>query len=556
MGKMLAQATEKSPQRAILKNIGLDDEALSKPLVAVITSSVELAGGRALLELEKTVSAGIREGGGTPVSLPCSGFFADFTKGTAGAKYALPSRELAADSVEAILVSQMFEGAVLISGEAESLAGMTMGAVRSNIPFIVLPSGPMNSALVKGKKAGLSDVEEMACAMKAGKCSEDDLKKLEDNALNGDGMQNGLLHGNSLMCALEALGLSLPKAATAPASSGERNRIAFQSGKKIVQLLTEDVRPKMILSRESFTNAITVLSSINTATSAVIDLIAIAAECNIELSLDHLQAIATKTPLLVKLVPDSQLDMSDFHSAGGVTALMAQLASNELISVDCRTVMLDRVSKVIENVEVLNADVIHKMESPISKRGSFTLLKGNLAEDGAIIKTAGYERKNSVFKGKAVCFNSEEDAVYAINSGDIKEESVIVIRYEGPIGGPGMRELSSACSAINGKELAGKVAIITDGRLPGNEKGFNVGCISPEAAAGGKLAIVNNGDTIKIDLVNYKVDVDVPMKELLARGKKYHPKANTSTDLLLRYSTLCLPSFLGAGMKKNPKNSR
>ncbi len=554
MGKLLSQTTEKSIQRAVLKNLGLTDDEIAKPVIAIVSSRSEGAsGGLYVTAIEDAVKAGIYQAGGVPVVIPCTSFFSQLASGTAGARYSIPSREIVADSVESILMPQAFEGAVFIPSDAESIAGMAMGGVRANTPFLVITAGPMASGFVKSKKAGLSSAAAGAGGLKNGKLSLEELSLAESSSMPGPGTQNGLYHENSLVASFEALGIALPKTATAPALSSERIRLAKYAGDRIVTLVNEDIRPKMIISPASFDNALLCLSAMNSSTAAVIDLIAIAAEAGIEISLDKLQQIATTTPLLVNLFPDSSQDMDDFHNAGGVPALLGELSKGGQIHADCRTVSVGMRSASIEGAETLNGDVIREFASPAAKRGGFTLLKGNLAEDGAIIKTPKYERKTSLFKGSAVCFECEEDAVNAILNGNVNEGDVVIIRYEGPVGGPGMRKVSAAAAAIDGAGLTGKVALVTDGRLEGVEKGICVGCVSPEAALGGKIAVVNNGDTIKIDTANYKLDIDITMKDLLARMKKSHPHTNTASDYLLRYASMAQPAFKGAGYKKNGK---
>ena len=549
MSQELYTGMEKTPGRATLKALGLTDNELNKPLIAVISSRSDIVPGHIHLDdIEDAVKAGIYAGGGTPVTLPMPSVAGGIAAGGAGLKYALPSRELIADSVETMLVAHGFDGVVFVPNTDCAIAGMLMGAARVNIPSIFVVGGPMESGINKaGKKIGLSALYEGVGKVKRGAMSLDELTQAEDVACPSAGSGNGMFAANPLGCALEALGMALPYSGTAPALGGERIRIAKNSGLCICELVRNADTPKMILNKRALTNALRLDMALGGCSDTVLHITAVAAEFNIPITLDYIQSISDSTPVLAALQPYSDYDMADFHRAGGVQAVLHELAKKNLIDGSLRTVAGQSLATTYEHAHVTDENVIHKIDSPISPVGGITVLKGSLAELGALVKRMG---KTKTIAGKAKCFDRESEAVEAIYSGRVKKGDVVVIRYEGPKGGPGMREMLTAAAAIVGMGLENDVPLVTDGRISGATRGTVIGHVSPEAADGGKIALVKDGDVIKIDIATGKINLDVPAKELQARQKKLRPKDPNAIGWLLRYQNLVTTAPEGAVLKK------
>ena len=549
MSQELYTGMEKAPQRAMLKALGLTDSELNKPLVAIISSTSNIVPGHMHLDgIAKAVKSGVRAGGCTPVILPSISVCDGIAAGGAGLKYSLPSRELIADSVETMLFSHGFDGAVFIANSDNAIAGMLMGAARVNIPSVFVTGGPMESGISKGKKIGLATLYESVGKVKCGSMSLEDLTNAETIACPAAGSSNGMYAANPLACALEALGLALADNGTAPALGSSRTVIAKHSGLRVCDLVRNAETPKMILSKRAFTNALRLDAALGGSANTILHLMAVAAECNIKLDLDFVQSISSSTPELVSLQPYGEADMADFHRAGGVQAVLHELAKSGLIDGAARSVSGESLSCAYENAHVKDQNVIRKIDNPLSNAGGMVVLKGNLAENGALCKRA-YAYGGTI-NGKAKCFDREEDAVEAIYSGRVKKGDVVVIRYEGPKGGPGMRELLTSAAAVIGMGLEKDVAIVTDGRVSGATRGIVVGNVTPEAADGGKLALVKDGDIIKIDIAGGKISLEVPAKELQSRQKKLRPKDPTATGWLLRYQNAVTTAAEGAVLKK------
>lgn len=542
---------EKAPQRALLKALGLTDEEMEKPLIAVVTAKSEIVPGHLHLDkITEAVKAGIYAGGCTPVMIPSIGVCDGLAMGHGGMRYSLPSRELIADSVETMLISHAFDGAVFVPNCDKIVPGMLMGAARVNIPSVFVSGGPMESGKFKGKKVGLSSMFEAVGAVKNGTMNLDELTALENVACPGCGSCCGMYTANSVNCLCEALGMALPGNGTVLAVHSERIRLAKRTGKAICDLVRDSITPRMIMTKRAFMNALALDMALGASTNTVLHLIAIAAECNVALDLDTVQKISDTTPTLCRLSPASEVDMEDLNSAGGVMAVLHELAKNNLIDGSVHTATGNMLADSYEHAHVLNPDVIHKIDAPLSPVGGIAVLKGNLAEEGAVVKRSAVDKALYSFVGKAKCFNCEEDAVAAIYAGKIKKGDVVVIRYEGPAGGPGMREMLSPTSALVGMELDKDVALVTDGRFSGATRGAAIGHVCPEAAVGGKIALVKDGDTIKIDIANGKLTLDVPAKELQARQKKLRPKDSNASGWLLRYQNLVTSATNGAVLKK------
>ncbi len=551
MSQELRTAMEKAPQRALLKALGLTDDEIDKPLIAIVSAKSEIVPGHIHLDrITEAVKAGIYAGGCTPVVVPSIGVCDGLAMGHGGMRYSLPSRELIADSVETMLIGHAFDGAVFVPNCDKIVPGMLMGAARVNIPSIFVSGGPMLSGKLGGKKISFSSVYEGIGAVKSGKMSLNELTAVENAACPGCGSCCGMYTANSLNCLLEALGMALPYNGTALAVAADRIRLAKRAGEAACKLVREAVTPRMIMTKRAFTNALALDMALGASTNTLLHLFAIAAECNIALDLDLVQSISDKTPTLCKLSPSCETDMEDLGLAGGVPAVLHELAKKGLVDGSAHTVHNCALADDYEHAHVLNENVIHKIDNPLSPVGGIAVLKGNLAEQGAVVKRSAVAESMLVFGGKAKCFNCEEDAVAAIYSGRIQKGDAIVIRYEGPAGGPGMREMLSPTSALVGMGLDKDVALITDGRFSGATRGAAIGHVSPEAAEGGKIALVADGDIIKIDIPNGRITLDVPAKTLDARRKKLRPHDTDVSGWLLRYQNLVTSAATGAVMKK------
>lgn len=547
----ICNSMEKAPQRALLKALGLTDEEIAKPLIAVVSAKSEIVPGHAHLDrITDAVKAGIYANGCTPVVVPAIGVCDGIAMGHGGMRYSLPSRELIADGVETMLAGHAFDGAVFVPNCDKIVPGMLMGAARVNIPSVFVSGGPMESGIFKGKRVGLSSVFEGVGAVKNGSMSLGELTALENAACPGCGSCCGMYTANSLNCLCEALGMALPGNGTALAVSSERIRLAKNTGAAICTLVRDAITPRMIMTKRAFTNALALDMALGASTNTILHLFAIAAECNIQLDLDLVQSISDQTPTLCKLSPSTDVDMEQLGLAGGVMAVLHELAKKNIIDGSAHTVHGCALADDYEHAHVVNTAVISKIDSPISPVGGLAVLRGNLAEAGAIVKRSAVDKSMLAFTGKAKCFNCEEDAVSAIYGGRIKKGDVIVIRYEGPAGGPGMREMLSPTSALVGMGLDKDVALITDGRFSGATRGAAIGHVSPEAAADGKIALVADGDIIKIDIPGGRLNLDVPAKTLQARQKKLRPKDKDVSGWLLRYQNLVTSASTGAVLKK------
>jgi dihydroxy-acid dehydratase len=551
MSKELLSGIERAPQRALLKALGLSDDEIAKPLIAVVSAYSEIVPGHAHLDrITDAVKAGIYAAGGTPVVVPSIGICDGIAMGHAGMKFSLPSRELIADSVESMLLGHAFDGAVLVPNCDKIIPGMLMGAARANIPCVVCSGGPMLSGVHKGKKISFSTVYEGIGKVHGGTMNIDELTEIENTACPGCGSCCGMYTANSLNCLCEAIGMALPGNGTIPAVSADRLRLAKKAGAAVMKLVSNAITPRMILKTEAFMNALAVDMAIGASSNTVLHLFALAEECGVKLTLDTVAAVADKTPNLCRLSPASDFDMEDLGRAGGIMAVLAQLDKKGLVDGKALTVTNKDLAKSFKGAAILNEEVIHPVDAPLSDKGGIAVLKGNFCEDGAIVKRSAVSEKALSFTGKAKVFNSEEEAVGAIKSGQIKKGDAVVIRYEGPVGGPGMREMLSPTAALSGMGLDGDVALITDGRFSGATRGLCIGHVCPEAAAGGRIAIIEDGDKITIDIAAGKMNVDIPAKELKTREKKWKPKDSSATGWLLRYRYLVTGANTGAVLKK------
>jgi dihydroxy-acid dehydratase len=541
---------ERAPHRALLKALGITDKDLEKPFIAVANSFNTVVPGHAHLnQVAEAVKAGIMTSGGVPFEFNTIGICDGLAMGHKGMKYSLPSRELIADSVELMVQSHRFDGVVLISNCDKITPGMLMAAARINIPAIMVTGGPMPSGVYKGKRVGIASMFEAVGEVAAGKMSEKELKALEDVACPSCGSCNGMFTANTMACVTEALGMSLPGCATPSAVSSARQRIAKATGERVVDMVKEDLKPRGILSQNSFENAIMVDMALGGSTNTVLHVTAIANEAKVDLPLSLFDKLSKRVPHLCSMIPSGPYDMQDLDEAGGIQAVMKEL--EKTLHLNSLTATGKSVKENISSVVVLNPEVIRPLNNPVHKEGGIAVLTGNLAPDGAVVKAAGIAPNMMVYQGAAKTFDSEEAAMKAIVNKEIKKGDVVVIRYEGPVGGPGMREMLSPTAAIAGMGLSESVALVTDGRFSGATRGPCIGHVCPEAAVGGPIAVLRNGDTIEINVPKRKLNVKLSDEELNRRLKSWTAKEpNIKKGYLVRYSQMVQPAYKGSVLKK------
>jgi dihydroxy-acid dehydratase len=520
---LVKHGLERAPHRAIWKCLRLTDEDFQKPLIAVANSFTETVPGHMHLDkLAESVKAGVLAAGGVPFEFNTIAVCDGLAMGHMGMHYSLPSRELIADSVEVVVEASRFDGLVLLTNCDKITPGMMMAAARLNIPSIVVTGGPMRSGFYKGKKVDVTAIFEAVGELSAGKITEEDLKEIEDRAFPGCGSCNGMYTANTMACVAESIGMSLPGCATALAVSSAKARIAKQSGERVVGMVKEDLKPSDILSREAFENAITVDMALGGSTNTVLHVKAIAKEADVDLPLEVFDEISRRTPHLCDMRPGGPHDLEELDAAGGLPAVMKRLGKK--LHLNLVTATGKTVKENIKDAVVYDAEVIHPLNNPVHKEGGIGILRGNLAPNGAVVKVTAVPPQMLVHKGPAKVFDSEELAMKAILNSQIKPGDVVVIRYEGPKGGPGMREMLSPTAAIAGMGLIESVALITDGRFSGASRGLSIGHVSPEAADGGTLAALRNGDLIRIDVPSRSLDVELSDAELKDRLAKWKPR--------------------------------
>jgi dihydroxy-acid dehydratase len=548
--RIVVEGIERAPHRSLFKALGLTDEELQRPIIGVANSWNEvIPGHKHLREVAEAVKAGVRLAGGTPLEFNTIGICDGIAMGHEGMKYSLPSRELIADSIEVMTKAYQFDGIVLISSCDKIIPGMLMAAARLDIPAIFISGGPMLAGRFRGKDVDLHDVFEAIGGYKAGKVSYQDLVELENSACPGVGSCAGMFTANTLNILSEAMGISLPGNGTAPATSAERLRLAKYTGMMIMELVKKGITARRILTREAFLDAIAVDMALGGSTNTVLHLMAIASEAGVKLTLNDFDEISEKTPILAKLSPAGPYHIQDLHEAGGVAAVMRELSKKSLVHVERLTVTLKTVGEIIANVTTRRPDVIKPITNPYSERGGIMILRGSLAPEGAVIKISAVPEDLYHFEGMAKVFDSEEEAVEAVLGGKILRGDVVVIRYEGPKGGPGMREMLTATAALVGMGLDRDVALVTDGRFSGATRGIAIGHVSPEAAEGGPIGVVKNGDKIVIDLRRKRLDIDVSSEELRERLAKFTPLKKKLEGYLHRYSQLATSASNGAIFK-------
>jgi dihydroxy-acid dehydratase len=545
---LMKKGLERAPHRSLFKAMGYTDEEIAQPLIGVVNSANEIIPGHIHLDLiTEDVKAGIRMAGGTPVEFPVIGVCDGIAMGHTGMKYSLASRELIADSIEVMAVAHPFDALVMIPNCDKIIPGMLMAALRLNIPTIFISGGPMMAGTLEGKTVDLISVFEGVGKVKSRQMKEQYLKALEDCACPGCGSCSGMYTANSMNCVTEALGLGLPGNGTIPAVQAARRRLAKKAGMKIMELLKKDIRPRKIATLPAFKNAIAVDMALGCSTNTVLHIPAIAHEAGIKLDLDLFNEISKKTPNLCKLSPAGQHHLEDLDMAGGVQAVMKQISKLGVIDLKALTVTGQTVGANLKGAAVLNSDVIRPLSNPYTKEGGIAILRGNLAPDGAVVKQSAVAERMLVNEGKARVFDSEDDAIAAILGGKIKSGDIVVIRYEGPKGGPGMREMLAPTSVIAGMGLDTTVALLTDGRFSGGTRGAAIGHISPEAAEGGPIGLVREGDIIAIDIPKKTISLKVSPDEMKKRQAKFKPRPPAvKSGYLVRYAGLVTSASTGA----------
>lgn len=532
--------------RSLFNAMGFGPEDLQKPLIGICNSFNEVIPGHIhLREITEAAKLGVAAAGGTPMEFPAIGVCDGIAMGHTGMKFSLASRELIADSIEAVATATGFDALVLIPNCDKVVPGMLMAAARLNIPCVVVSGGPMLPGHYHGRDISVSQSFEAAGEFAAGKITEADMTSIEAAACPGCGSCAGLFTANTMNCLTEALGMGLPGNGTIPAAyTGARRQLAKRAGHVVMELLKKDIKPRDILTEKAFENAITVDMGIGGSTNTVLHLTAIAHEAGIELPAARFDEISRKTPYIAKLSPAGTHHMIDLNEAGGINAVMKELSKKGVIHTDAMTVV-GTVAEKIANAKILRPDVIKTVEEPYRKEGGLAILSGNLCPENAVVKASAVAEDMLVYTGKAKCFSSEESAVNAIMDGKIVEGDVVVIRYEGPKGGPGMQEMLNPTAVISGRGL--KVALITDGRFSGASRGACIGHISPEAMAGGPIAFIEDGDLIDIDIPNRKLELRVSDEELAKRKAAWvKPEPKIKTGYLSRYAKLTTSASRGA----------
>ena len=549
--KLVTEGVEKAPMRSLFYAMGYTEEELSRPLIAVVSAHSEIVPGHINLDkITDAVKAGVRMAGGTPIMVPAIGVCDGIAMGHIGMKYSLASRELIADSVETMVMAHAFDGAVLVPNCDKIVPGMVMAAVRMNIPAIVCSGGPMMSGLVGGVETSLSKMFEAVGARKAGIIDDEGLLEYEQNVCPGCGSCSGMYTANSMNCLCEAIGIALPGNGSIPAVSSRRIMLAKHAGMAVMNLGEKDIKDRDIINEKSIRNAIACDMALGCSSNSVLHLLAIAHEAGVEVDLNMFNEISQVTPNLCHLAPAGGTHMHDLDNAGGVPAVMAQLASKGLIDTSLPTVSGKTVGENIKGRVIKDQEAIRPVEEPYSQTGGIAILWGNIAKDGCVVKRSAVAPEMLVHSGPARVFDSEEDAIEAIYAGSIKDGEVVVIRYEGPKGGPGMREMLNPTSALAGMGLDKTVALITDGRFSGASRGASIGHVSPEAADGGLIGLIEEGDIIEINIPEYSINAKVSDEEFARRREAYiKPEKKVKTGWLERYSRMVSSANTGAVLK-------
>ena len=545
---VMKKGLERAPHRSLFKASGLIDEELNRPIIGIINSQNDVAPGHLHLNnIAEAVKAGVRMAGGTPLEFSTIGVCDGIAMGHGGMKYSLPSREIIADSIEIMVQAHPFDGIVLIPNCDKSVPGMLMAMARINIPAIIMSGGPMMAGRVGGRAVSLSNVFEAVGAVRSGEMSMEELYEMEENACPGCGSCSGMFTANSMNCLTEALGVALPRNGTKLAVSADRIKLAKRTGIKIMELVEKNIRPRDIINERSIDNALAVDMALGCSTNTVLHILAVANEAKVDLKLDRFNEISERTPNLCRLAPAGGHHIEDLDAAGGVPAVMSELSKKGLINLDVLTVTGCSVGENIKGCKIKDESVIRPIDNPYSDIGGIAVLKGSLAPNGAVVKRSAVAQEMLRHRGPARVFDSEEEAYKALIDGKIKKGDVVVIRYEGPRGGGGMREMLLFTATIAGMGLDKDVVLLTDGRFSGATRGPCVGHISPEAAAGGPIAIIRDGDIINMDIPNYRLDVELSEEEIKKRFAEFSPpESRFKEGYLARYVEMVSSADTGA----------
>ena len=544
----VTKGMQQAPHRSLFNALGMTKEEMERPLIGIVSSYNEIVPGH--MNIDKIVNAvkmGVAMAGGTPVVFPAIAVCDGIAMGHTGMKYSLVTRDLICDSTECMAMAHAFDALVMVPNCDKNVPGLLMAAARLNIPTVFVSGGPMLAGKVKGCKTSLSSMFEAVGSYAAGTMTEEDVLEFEQNACPTCGSCSGMYTANSMNCLTEVLGMGLKGNGTIPAVYSERIRLAKHAGMKVMEMLEKNIRPRDIMTEKAFHNALTVDMALGCSTNSMLHLPAIAHEAGVEIDLDMANEISAKTPNLCHLAPAGHTYIEELNEAGGVYAVMNELNKKGLLYTDCMTVTGKTVGENIEGCVNKNLEVIRPIDNPYSQTGGIAVLRGNLAPDTGVVKRSAVAPEMMVHEGPARVFDCEEDAIAAIKGGKIVAGDVVVIRYEGPKGGPGMREMLNPTSAIAGMGLGSSVALITDGRFSGASRGASIGHVSPEAAVGGPIALVEEGDIIKIDIPNNKLDFVISDEELAARKAKWQPREpKVTTGYLKRYAELVTSGNRGA----------
>lgn len=538
----------KAPHRSLFNAMGYVEEEMERPLVGVVNSQSEIVPGHIHLDtIAKAVKEGVRLAGGTPIEVPAIAVCDGIAMGHVGMHYSLVSRDLIADSVETLALAHQFDALVLIPNCDKVVPGMLMAAARVNIPTVVVSGGPMLAGLHKGKKLSLSQMFEAVGAKSAGTISDEELLQIEEEACPSCGSCSGMFTANSMNCLTEAIGMGLPGNGTIPAVVAQRVRLAKKAGIQVMELLKKDIKPRDIMTKEAFMNALAVDMALGCSTNSMLHLPAIAHEAGVRIDLEVANEISARTPNLCKLAPAGDHFIEELNGVGGVPAVMKELSKKDLLYLDTMTVTGKTTGENIKNAQAKGHEIIKSIDAPYSQTGGIAVLKGNIAKEGCVVKRSAVVEEMLVHEGPARVFDSEDETMEAILSGKIQPGDVVVIRYEGPKGGPGMREMLSPTSALAGRGLDNCVALITDGRFSGATRGAAIGHVSPEAAMGGEIGVIREGDMISIDIPAGSIQLKISDQELQERMKAFVPKEpKIKTGVLARYAKLVQSASKGA----------
>ncbi len=551
-GNFFCEGAEMAPQRSLFNALGMTEEEMKKPLVGIVSSYNEIVPGHMNIDkLVEAVKMGVAMAGGTPVVFPAIAVCDGIAMSHQGMKYSLVTRDLIADSTECMALAHHFDALVMIPNCDKNVPGLLMAAARVNVPTVFVSGGPMLAGHVKGSRTSLSSMFEAVGAYTAGKITKDEFEEYENKACPTCGSCSGMYTANSMNCLTEAIGMGLKGNGTIPAVYSERLRLAKHAGMQVMEMYRRNIRPRDIMTEKAFMNALTVDMALGCSTNTMLHIPAIAHECGVDINLDIANEISAKTPNLCHLAPAGHAYMEQLNEAGGIYAVMNELDKKGLLYTDLITVTGKTVGENIKGCINKDHDIIRPIEEPYSETGGIAVLRGNLAKDGCVVKRSAVVPEMLTHTGPAKVFDCEEDAQAAILGGKIVAGDVVVIRYEGPKGGPGMREMLNPTSAIQGMGLGSSVALITDGRFSGASRGASIGHVSPEAAVGGVIGVVQDGDSITIDIPNYKIQLNIDDAELERRMAAFTPKKKELSGYLKRYASLVTSGAQGAILKND-----